>query len=80
MSLEKLVIQLHGVLVEYEAEDRSPQRTLEIITSLLNDFGRSHDPLPLPLKQIQLAVDAWDQGNRSDSDVLATISALAQQF
>jgi hypothetical protein len=80
VNLQELVTQLHQVLAEYDAGDRGPQRAMEVLTSLFNDFGASPEPLPAAIGKIRMAVNAWDQGDRSDVDVLATISAMARQF
>ena len=80
VDLQQLVTQLHQVLAEYEVGDRAPQRAIEVIMSLFNEFGESPGPLPGAIGKIRMAVDAWDQGDRSDVDVLAIISAMARQF
>jgi hypothetical protein len=80
MNVEDLLSDLCHVLEEYEVGDRGPQRAMEIITSLFNGLRESSEALPLSIRRIQMAVDSWDQGDRPDIDVLATISALARQL
>lgn len=80
MELQELIAKLRRVLGEYESEDRGSQRALEIITAMFNGYGECPDALPAPLKQIRSAVNGWDQGDRSDIDVLETILALTRQL
>jgi hypothetical protein len=80
MNVEEFTRDLSHVLEEYELGDRGPQRVLEIITSLFNGFAQSSEALPASLERIQMVVDSWNQGDRSDIDALATIVALATQL
>ena len=80
VDLQEFTAQLHQVLAEYETGDRGPQRAIEVITSLFNGFDKSPEPLPAAIEKIRMVVDAWDQKDRSDVDVLATISAMARQL
>lgn len=73
VDLNVLTAELSQVVAVYEVEDLAPQRAIEVILSM---FNRVTEPLPALLERISALVAAWEEGERSDVDVLATISAL----
>ncbi len=77
MNLEQLFAKLVLVVNEYEEGGRGPQRSLELISSLFNQLDGSVS-LPRPVRQIRQAVASWDEGDRADVDVLASICALSR--
>jgi len=80
MDFQELITPLRQVLFEYESGDRAPQRAMEVITALFNRVDKSSNSLPATIEQIRVAVDAWNDGDRADIDVLATTSALVRQL
>jgi hypothetical protein len=77
MNLDELFIKVALVLNEYEDGERGPERSMELISSFFNRLDGAVC-LPQPVGQIRRAVDSWEDGDRRDVDVLATIYALTR--
>jgi hypothetical protein len=77
MNLDQLILRLVGVLNEYEDGERCPQRSMELISSFFNQLDGTIC-LPQRVGQIRRAVDSWEDGDRRDVDVLATIYAITR--
>lgn len=77
-ELQTFLSRLDRLLAEWEVGTRDSQRTMEIISCLLNDLDGEPELLPIGVQRIFPVVIAWNRGDRPDADTLATIAALAR--
>jgi hypothetical protein len=72
--------QLLVVLQQYEEGKRVPQRTLEMVYSLLNRVNRTNGDLPLWVGLVTHVVNGWEVGERADIEAVSIIAALGRKY
>lgn len=79
MKEQELLNGITDILAQYHSGKKSPERVMEVISALLNSV-RDAAEVPGNMVRICRVVENWEQGDRPDTDALATIDAVARQL